>query len=71
MSKNAQGPSWKRPNWPVTAQWRTDLGARRQLGRRREGGRRQAEGQGRRKAGKAAPRREQLQQATRDSVRMR
>ena len=62
------GASWKKPNWPVAAQWRARLGARRQLGPSREGS----------SATRSRPRRRRsgvelsdadVQQATRDSVR--
>jgi 2-oxoglutarate dehydrogenase E1 component len=31
-ARTAAGASWERDNWPVQAEWRAGLGARRQLG---------------------------------------
>ena len=46
VAKNARGPSWERPNWPLPERGRTRFRARRRLAGGGEGGRRQGHGAG-------------------------
>ncbi len=79
VKAEARGAPGERPDWPIHAEWRARLGARRQLGPDRAHRHRQAEGEGRRRCKAPAPANgatagasvseAAIQQAARDSVR--